>query len=131
MNIKFAENFTNILRSRGVSQSLFAKLFGVKPNTVNQWANGKREPDLESLIKICILLGIDFNEILGYNFYKRIQLNVLEDIIGENREFKKEQEELSEKLFKQGEHPLDVQNECGKLFIDYVEKYKAALKSNY
>ena len=96
MNIKFAENFTNILRSRGVSQSLFAKLFGVKPNTVNQWANGKREPDLESLIKICILLGIDFNEILGYNFYKRIQLNVLEDIIGENREFKKEQEELTE-----------------------------------
>lgn len=68
----FAENLTDVLRIKKVSQKQLADLLGVKPNTVNQWVKGKREPTYDLLIKLCILLDTEPTEILGYQKVKML-----------------------------------------------------------
>lgn len=72
----FAENFTDLLRIKGLTQAEVAEKIGVKANTLNQWIKGKREPDFDNLLKICFCLDVDPAEILGYRKAK----NVLKDI---------------------------------------------------
>ena len=98
MKTKFAENFTAILKIRDISQSQFARLYGVKQNTVSQWANGKREPTYHDLLCICALLEIDIKDILG--FTPRTRDLILRDIIGNNADFQKAQNDLQLKMRK-------------------------------
>lgn len=62
----FAENLTDILRIKGITQKEFADKLGLGTSTVNQWARGKREPTYDMLIRICCILDITPNELLGY-----------------------------------------------------------------
>lgn len=118
----FSENFSAYLKVKGISQSEFARLFGVKANTVNQWANGKREPDFDTLCKICILFGVSLDEMVGYNkTLRKYKTGVLRDIIGGNTSFQKEQAQLSDKLFKEGKTLAEVQKALNDF---YNEKYK-------
>lgn len=68
----FAENLADLLRIKGVTQKQLADNLKLRPSTVNQWVNGKREPDFENLIRLCILLDTEPSEILGYEKAKRI-----------------------------------------------------------
>lgn len=63
---RFSENFNDLLRIKGYTQTSFAQKLGVKQNTVSQWAKGLREPDLECLIDICYILETTPNDILSY-----------------------------------------------------------------
>ena len=114
-NTKFAQNFSDILRLKNISQSQFARLYGVKPNTVSQWANGKREPTYHDLICICTLLDVEVKELLGYT--PRTRNAILRDIIGSNPDFQKEQAEL----LKEGKGIKD----CEELYQKKYEEYKA------
>lgn len=86
----FAENFSDLLRIRGFTQSSFARRLGVKQNTVSQWANGQREPDLECLVDICCILETTPNDILSFNVLEaeiqRVAKEVIETV---NEEFEK------------------------------------------
>ncbi|MBR1974597.1 MAG: helix-turn-helix transcriptional regulator [Clostridia bacterium] len=86
----FAENFSDLLRVRGFTQSSFARRLGVKQNTVSQWANGQREPDLECLVDICCILETTPNDILSFNVLeaeiKKVAKEVIETV---NEEFEK------------------------------------------
>ncbi len=62
----FAENFTDLLRIKNLSQKSFAETLGVQASTVNQWAKGKREPSFDLLIQICEALDTEPSELLGY-----------------------------------------------------------------
>ncbi|MBQ8229974.1 MAG: helix-turn-helix transcriptional regulator [Clostridia bacterium] len=62
----FAENLTDLLRIRNITQKGLAEKLGVLPSTVNQWTKGKREPEYDMLIKICCLLDTEPTELLGY-----------------------------------------------------------------
>lgn len=62
----FASNFTDLLRIKNVSQTHIAEKLQVRPNTVNQWAKGKREPDLDNLLLISYILDTTPSELLGY-----------------------------------------------------------------
>lgn len=68
---QFATNFTDLLRIRGITQQEIADKLGVKQNTVSQWANGKREPDFDNLLRICFYLESTPNEILGDHVAKK------------------------------------------------------------
>ena len=114
MKTKFAENFTALLKVKGVSQSQFAKLYGVKANTVNQWANGKREPTFHDLLCICTLLNVEVKELLG--FTPRTKKALLRDIIGENKDFQAEQKDLEKRLFEEGKTVEEVATACEELY---------------
>ena len=118
MNTKFAENFTALLKVKGVSQSQFAKLYGVKANTVNQWANGKREPTFHDLLCICALLNVDLKELLGFN--PRTKKSLLRDIIGGNKDFQTAQKDLEKRLFEEGKSLEEIATACEEL---YKERY--------
>lgn len=124
----FAENFSAYLNAFGLSQSEFARLFGVKANTVNQWTKGKREPDFETLCKICILFGVSFDEMLGFNNLMRKKEGVIRDIVGSNKEFQKAQRELQDNLFDAGKSPAEVQAECNRLYAQFLLVYQDIFK---
>ena len=124
MRTKFAENFSDILRQKGLSQSQFARLYNVKQNTVSQWANGKREPTYHDLVCICTLLNVDVNELLGVN--ERVKQTILRDIVAGHPEFQKEQKELQDRLFKEGADSVEVLRACQDLYLTKMEEYKKA-----
>ena len=121
MRTKFAENFTAILKIKDISQSQFAKLYGVRQNTVSQWANGKREPTFHDLCCICALLDIDFKEILG--FTSRAKENIRRDIIA-NEDFQLEQETLQKELFQMGKTDKEIVEACEELYQKRYLEYK-------
>jgi transcriptional regulator with XRE-family HTH domain len=122
MRTKFAENFSAILKIRDISQTQFAKLYGVKQNTVSQWANGKREPTFHDLCCICTLLNVDFKEILGYN--PRTKEAILRDIIGGHDDFQKEQRALSMQMYKDGHSNTEINIACNELYQKRYNEYK-------
>lgn len=80
---QFAKNFTDLLRIKGITQQEIAYKLGVKQNTISQWANGKREPDYDNLLRICFFLDTTPTEILGDSTAKR----VLKQVEEENQKF--------------------------------------------
>ena len=118
MKTKFAENFTALLKVKGVSQSQFAKLYGVKANTVNQWVNGKREPTFHDLLCICTLLNVEVKELLG--FTPRTKKALLRDIIGGNKDFQTAQKDLEKRLLEEGKSLEEIATACEEL---YKERY--------
>lgn len=118
MKTKFAENFTALLKVKGVSQSQFAKLYGVKANTVNQWVNGKREPTFHDLLCICTLLNVEVKELLG--FTPRTKKALLRDIIGGNKDFQIAQKDLEKRLLDEGKSLEEIATACEEL---YKERY--------
>lgn len=121
MNTKFAENFAAILKVKGVSQSQFAKMYGVKPNTINQWVNGKREPTFHDLLCICALLGVDIKEILGYT--PRTRKAILRDIIGTNKDFVAAQNDLEKRLRGEGKRSNEITEACEELYKEWYALY--------
>lgn len=126
MRTKFAENFSDVLRIRNISQSQFARLYGVKPNTINQWANGKREPTYHDLICICILLDVDIKEMLGCT--PKTREHILYEIIAGNEHFQKRQKELQTQLFKEGKNSMEVLQACEQLYKETYHEYKEIFK---
>ena len=125
--VYFANNFTDILRIKGISQKHFAEMLGVRPSTVNQWAKGKREPSYHDLVKIITLLDVDFNEIMGYGIYARNRELILRDIIGSSAEFQKAQIALQEDMRKKGNTDAEIVQACESLY----EKFRAEFERKY
>lgn len=65
--LKFPENLRNALRDNKMTQQELADLVGTTQATVNRWLKGVNEPDLATLLEICLYLGVSPNEILGYD----------------------------------------------------------------
>jgi transcriptional regulator with XRE-family HTH domain len=65
--VTFSENLKNELKSNGISQERLAQYLGTTQATVSRWANGENQPDFDYLFKICELLEVSPNDILGWN----------------------------------------------------------------
>ncbi len=50
---------------RGIQQKELAAILGIPANTYNQWENGKRQPDYQSLSKIADYFGVTTDYLLG------------------------------------------------------------------
>ncbi len=46
------------------SAASFANVLGKEPHTYRYWERGEAQPDLETLVRICELLGITPNDLL-------------------------------------------------------------------
>ena len=65
--LKFSKNLREIMTIRKITQQELANKIGTTQATVNRWIKGVNEPDLNTLLEICLLLDITPNEILGYD----------------------------------------------------------------
>lgn len=116
---QFAKNFTYIMKQRNITQSQLAYALKVRQNTVSQWMSGKREPDYDTLIKICIVFNFSPNDMLSYAPVKeRLKDGLIRDIVGSDRNFQKEQYRISM------EHKPNFGREIEALYDSYYEDYK-------
>lgn len=65
--LKFPENLQNALVEHEMTQQELAGILGTTQATVNRWIKGVNEPDLTTLLKICLYLDETPDSLLGYN----------------------------------------------------------------
>ena len=58
-------NLTNCRKKRNLSQKGLSILIGVSRSTLAMWEIGAAQPDINSLIKLCEVLNVSANELLG------------------------------------------------------------------
>jgi len=51
--------------SKGLSQAGLAKELGLSPNTICQYERGTREPDIQTIIKICKYFDCSSDYLIG------------------------------------------------------------------
>lgn len=54
-----------IRKAKGISQVILARALNVNDVTVCRWETGKTEPSINNIIRICALLNISADELLG------------------------------------------------------------------
>lgn len=64
---KFSENLKILLKGNNISQGKLAANLGTTQQTVSRWVNGECEPDIETILNICLCLDTDPNELLGFS----------------------------------------------------------------
>ena len=65
--LKFPENLLNALAEHEMTQQGLANLLGTTQATVSRWLKGINEPDLTTLLEICLYLDETPNSLLGYD----------------------------------------------------------------
>lgn len=65
--LKFPENLQNALAVHEMTQQELANLLGTTQATVSRWLKGINEPDLTTLLEICLYLDETPNALLGYD----------------------------------------------------------------
>ncbi len=100
----FGERLTEAMQSRGVNQTMLAKMLNTTQQTVSRWCNGMCEPDYDTLLLLCGLFDETPNNLLNYEqeTAKRYALYVLDNFVGNDKQFQKEQQKLIVKLMKEG-----------------------------
>ena len=78
---KFAENLSEVINAKGLTQKTVANAIGVKPNTLNQWTTGKREPDFDHLLMLCYYLKMSPSELLSYRSNPNEQDDMLQKML--------------------------------------------------
>ncbi|MFQ9423056.1 MAG: helix-turn-helix transcriptional regulator [Christensenellaceae bacterium] len=64
---KFSENLRQALQGSHMAQSELALKLQTTQQTVSRWLKGINEPDLDTLLKICLYLNETPNSLLGYD----------------------------------------------------------------
>ena len=65
--LKFPENLREALAVHEMTQQDLANHIGTTQQTVSRWLKGVNEPDLTTLLEICLYLGETPNSLLGYD----------------------------------------------------------------
>lgn len=62
----FGKHLRNLRKSNtNYNQEKIAELLGISRSTYTYYETGKTEPSQESLLKLCNILNVDFNTLLG------------------------------------------------------------------
>ena len=86
--LKFSENLQTALAEHEMTQQELANLVGTTQATVNRWLKGVNEPDLTTLLEICLYLDETPNAILGYDDISEQDFLIYQqtpEVIEENR----------------------------------------------
>ena len=82
--LKFPENLREALAVREITQQDLANHIGTTQQTVSRWLKGINEPDLTTILEICIYLDETPNSLLGYDDLTEQDLLVHKQIRREN-----------------------------------------------
>lgn len=63
----FGERLKKSIRQQGYTQAKFAELIYVSPTNLWRWMHGLSEPKINDLKRICIILNISADWLLGVN----------------------------------------------------------------
>lgn len=64
----FAENLKRLRLKKGLTQKELADKLSLSPSAIGMYEQGRREPDLTTLKKICELFEISCDQLLGTPF---------------------------------------------------------------
>lgn len=84
----FPNNLKKYRKEAKLSQAKLGELLNVSQNAVYNWENGKREPDMRTLLSICEILNVTPAQLLGYVLETKPIKNRLADIIENTIELK-------------------------------------------
>ena len=62
----FGNNLRSLRQSRGLTQAQLAESLGISASTIGMYEQGRREPDNATLAKICALLRVSTDCVLGF-----------------------------------------------------------------
>lgn len=71
----FQENLKKYRERKGISRRELAGILGVTVQTYGAYENGKREPNLDKLIKIAAALHVSIDDLLGYKPHRTTKEN--------------------------------------------------------
>ena len=66
-NLQFSKNLRDALKNSKKTQQDLADYLGTTQATVSRWINGENEPDLATLIEICLYVDETPNDLLGFD----------------------------------------------------------------
>jgi len=64
---KFPENFRRCLNNNEMTEKQIAEFLGTTQATVSRWLLGVNQPDMDTLIQICLYLDETPDSILGFD----------------------------------------------------------------
>ena len=85
--LKFADNLKHILSYNNISQQTLADVLGTTQATVSRWIQGVHEPDLATILDICLYLNETPSSLLGFD---DIPQNVVNEYYQKTLDFKKD-----------------------------------------
>ncbi len=66
----FSKNFKFLRKKHGLSQVVAAEKIGISKNTVQNYEDGKSEPDISILVKICALFNVPIQNLVFIDIEK-------------------------------------------------------------
>ena len=92
----FHENLKFIRKSLNFSQKEISNYLKVNPASYSNYETGRRQPDLDTLIKICDFLNIEIDKLLTENLSNDINfLENIKNVIFNSLDFSKETEDIN------------------------------------
>ena len=71
-----SKNIKYYLDLRGISNKDLAAALGVTAPSVTNWIKGKNSPDIEYIAKICDILNVSINELMGISNSQKSALEI-------------------------------------------------------
>ena len=65
-NFEFANRIIELRKQKGISQKELGDMLGVSNKAVSKWENGESMPKTSTMLKLAEILGIDGNELIGF-----------------------------------------------------------------
>lgn len=87
--MNFSENLASLRKSKNLSQEEIADRLGVSRQAISKWENGQALPETANIMKLCEILEVTPNELLGYEEQKAKPAEQLPYDNGEIKEEKK------------------------------------------
>lgn len=63
--MRFNETLRDIRKSRGFTQKNIYEILKVSPNCYASWEQGRTQPDINNIKKLCIILDVSADYLLG------------------------------------------------------------------
>jgi len=64
---KLSTNLKNLIERNNLTQTELGKLLNTSQQNVSRWVSGNYEPSIETILKLCLILDTDPNDLLGYD----------------------------------------------------------------
>lgn len=79
----FGYKLKTIRKKRGLTQAKLADKLGVCASTIGMYEQGRREPDNKMLAKICEVLNVSTDYLIGFDKFDKDMKKEVDDVIDE------------------------------------------------
>ncbi len=64
--MKFGEKLKNVRREKGYTQKDIYTILKVSPNCYASWEQGRTQPDIENIRRLCLIFKVSADYLLGF-----------------------------------------------------------------